>query len=335
MNTAINILITSTGSAATDITIKSLKRMGYRLVGCNIYPKEWIVESCEMDAFYQIPPVNQPDEYLSAIQDICNRENIKYIFPMIDYEVDLYNLNREWFDQRGIVLCISPRESLAITRNKKKLADYVRDHCPGLNSIPTVMLRDVEPLEWDYPVVCKPFNGRSSQGLTYIHNQDEWDQFVSVADKDTYIVEPFIDGPIVMVEVIRQIEPHKVVAMTRREIMSTPHGLSTTVLVFQDQELERYTIELADMLNTWGDVNFEYILDKNGIYHLVECNPRFSAGCEFACIGGYDCIENHLKCFLGEEIEDYHFKHNMVIARKYEEYITAVGKDVPYCNTYH
>ena len=37
--------------------------------------------------------------------------------------------------------------------------------------------------------------------------------------------------------------------------------------------------ELADKLNVLGDVNFEYILDKNGTYHFVECNPRFSAGC--------------------------------------------------------
>ena len=92
---------------------------------------------------------------------------------------------------------------------------------------------------------------------------------------------------------------------------------------------------LADKLNVWGDVNFEYILDKEGKYHLVECNPRFSAGCEFSCMGGYDYIENHIKCFMGKEIEDAHFKHSMIIARKYEEYITAVDVDVEYRNTCH
>lgn len=330
-----SVLVTSTGSVATDITIKSLKRMGYRVVGCNIYPKEWIVESCEMDQFYRVPPVNQSVEYLNTIKEICVKEDIKYLFPMIDYEVDLYNVNRKWFEEQGVRVCISPADSLEITRNKKALSDYVKENCPNINAIPTVMLRDVETLEWEFPVVCKPYNGRSSQGLKYIYNKDEWDEFLKVADKDTYIVEPYIAGPIVMVEVVRQINPHKIVAMTRREIMSTPHGCSTTVFVFQDEELERNTMELAEKLNVWGDVNFEYILDKDGKYHLVECNPRFSAGCEFACIGGYDCIENHLKCFMGREIEEYHFKHNMIIARKYEEYITAVDVNVPYCDTYH
>ena len=41
-----------------------------------------------------------------------------------------------------------------------------------------------------------------------------------------------------MVEIVRQDDPHKVVAMTRRELISTPHGCSTTVHVYKDEELE-------------------------------------------------------------------------------------------------
>lgn len=330
-----SVLVTSTGSVATDISIKSLKRMGYRVVGCNIYPKEWVVESCEMDMFYQIPPVSENEEYLKAVQEICVNEKISFIFPMIDYEIDLFTKNREWFKKHNVTLCISPDHSLEFTRNKKKLQDFIERECPKTHAIPTKLLKDIDELEWDFPVVCKPYNGRSSQGLKYIYNQNEWEEFRKNADKETYIVEPFIDGPLVMVEIVRQKDPHKVVAMTRREIMSTPHGCSLTVLVFQDKDLEEASKELADKLDVIGDVNFEYIMAKDGTYYLVECNPRFSAGCEFACIGGYDCIENHLKCFLGKEIEDYHFKHNMIIARKYEEYVTAVDVEVPYFNTIH
>lgn len=328
-------LITSTGSVATDIAMKSLKRMGFRIVGCNIYPKEWIVESCEADAFYQAPPVADAEKYLAFIQELCIREKVDYLLPMIDYEIDLLNVNREWFAEHNVVLCMSPKDAIDIIRNKKTLADFVSKECPDTKSIPTMLLRDIQKLEWDFPVVCKPYNGRSSQGLKYIYNQKEWDEFTATADKNLYIVEPFIDGPLVMVEIVRQIEPHRVVAMTRRELMSTPHGCSTTVYVYQDKALENASKILADKLNVWGDVNFEYILDKNGVYHLVECNPRFSAGCEFSCMGGYDYIENHMKCFMGKEIEEAHFRHTMVIARKYEEYITAVDIEEEYCNTCH
>ena len=119
------------------------------------------------------------------------------------------------------------------------------------------------------------------------------------------------------------------------DVKSDKEHILIFVSAWKDEELEENSKILADKLNVLGDVNFEYILDKNGTYHFVECNPRFSAGCEFSCMAGYDYVENHMKCFMNKEIEDCHFKHNMIIARKYEEYITATDIDVEYGNTCH
>ena len=130
-------LITSTGSVAADITLKSLKRMGFRVVGCNIYPKEWIVESCEMDVFYQAPPVSNQENYLAFMKDLCVKEKVDYLLPMIDYEIDLLNCNREWFENQGVTLCMSPKGSLDIIRNKKALAEFIEINCPDTLSIPT------------------------------------------------------------------------------------------------------------------------------------------------------------------------------------------------------
>ena len=128
-------LITSTGSVAADITLKSLKRMGFRVVGCNIYPKEWIVESCEMDVFYQAPPVSDQENYLAFMKDLCVKEKVEYLLPMIDYEIDLLNCNREWFEEQGVTLCMSPKESLDIIRNKKTLAEFIEINCPDFKGL--------------------------------------------------------------------------------------------------------------------------------------------------------------------------------------------------------
>lgn len=116
-------LITSTGSVATDIVLKTLKRLGYRTVGCNIYPKEWVVESCDVDIFHKIPRISDSQEYLEAIKKICLADGVNYVLPMIDYEIDIFNQNREWFKNHGIILCMSPKNTLDIVRNKKALAD--------------------------------------------------------------------------------------------------------------------------------------------------------------------------------------------------------------------
>ena len=329
------VLLTVTGAVSADIVIKSLKRMGFRIVGCDSHPKEWIVGSNSVDCFYQAPLITENEKYLEFIKNICTVEKIDFIFPMIDIEVDLFSENREWFDSHGVALCICGKESIRILRNKKVLADFIKNNYPEIKYIPTEYIKDTNRLEWRFPVVCKPCNGRSSQGLRYIYSESEWENLKKTVNISNYIVEPYIDGPIVMVEIVRQPNTKKVVAMTRRELMSTPHGLSTTVYIYQDKSLEERCKVLADKLNIIGNVNFEFILDNEGIYHFVECNPRFSAGCEFSCMGGYDIVENHIKCFMNLEIEDYNFKHNMVIARHYEEVITSAYKEEKYCKTYH
>ena len=47
---------------------------------------------------------------------------------------------------------------------------------------------------------------------------------------------------------------------------------------------------IAGLLGVRGCVNMEFIEDRDGVYHMLECNPRFSGGVEFSCLAGYDCV---------------------------------------------
>ena len=60
--------ITSLGSVAGDIVIKSLKQHGYRVVGCDIYPKEWVVDANNVDVFYRAPYSSDVDNYLKFVK---------------------------------------------------------------------------------------------------------------------------------------------------------------------------------------------------------------------------------------------------------------------------
>ena len=184
-------LITSTGSVAADIVLKSLKRMGFRVIGCNIYPREWIVESCEVDVFYQSPPVSETERYLTFVKELCIKEKVEFILPMIDYEIDALNKNRQWFENQKITLCMSPRKALNFIRDKKKLADFIDEKCPETLSIPTQIMSEISKLNLDFPIVCKPINGRSSQGLKYVYDQVEWNKIRAEVIEAIYFVQLF------------------------------------------------------------------------------------------------------------------------------------------------
>lgn len=315
------VVVTSLGSVAGDIVIKNLHQQGVRVVGCDIYPAEWVADSLNVDAFYRVPLSADAENYLATMADICKKEKADFIFPLTDIDVDLFNANRQWAEDLGVTVCFSTKRALDIVRNKKVLSDYIAAEVPEIVSIPTLMVADVDEVPWEFPVVCKPYNGRSSQGLRYIHSQEEWDAFKKEADLSVYIVEPFVQGPIVMVEIVRQPDTGTVVAMTREELLDTPHSLGLAVRTYREPELEEQCKVFAERLGVIGNVNFEFLRDPSGVHHLVECNPRFSAGTEFMCLSGYDLVSNHLRCFMGEEIEPVDDWHNLTISRKYEEYV--------------
>ena len=318
-------LVTAIGSVAGDIVIKNLKKLGLRVVGCDIYPKEWLADAYSVDAFYQAPYATDTAKYLDFMYELCRTEGVDFILPLIDVEVDVFNHNRDWFESQGISLCISPVETLDICRDKKRFADYVDQNYPAIKTIPTKFLRELGELPpWPFPVVCKPYNGRSSLNLHYIHDAEQWKGFVASADKDSYVIHPYVKGSRIVCDVVCEGRGKNAVAIPRRELISTVNGCGTSVYMYRDAELERKCIELAAMLGIMGCVNFEFLLDDAGQYHIIECNPRFSGGAEFSCLGGYDCVTNHIRCFTGGNIEAAGERPNRYIARKYEEFVTLV-----------
>ncbi len=319
-----NVLVTAIGSFSADIVIKNLKKIGMGVVGCDIYPKPWIADSLSVQKFYQAPYATDSSKYIEFLKKICVKENISFIFPLTDIEIDVLNCNRQWFEENNVCLCISDKNTIDLCRNKKGLYNFIEKSKLGIKLIPaTAFTKDLMP-KWDWPVVCKPNNGRSSQGMVYIHNRKEWDALTSGHNLKDYIIQPYIEGPVITVDVIRSPINGNTVAIPRRELLRTLNGAGTSVYVFHDKSLEKACIKLANALNIIGCVNFEWIQNTDGEYYFLECNPRFSGGVKFSCIAGYDCISNHMRCFNNMEIDNFSLVRNQYIARKYEEFVTSL-----------
>ena len=322
------ILVTAIGSVAGEYVIETLKKLGHRVVGCDIYEKRWLAYADSPDAFYQVPLVSDVEEYSSTIHGICVSENVNFIFPLTDIEVDFYNFHREWFNNNGIVICISPKETIQVVRDKYSLMQAVARHCTSVKPITTMYLNDFleDTPDWgkdDIVFVAKPVDGRSSQGVTFLKSFDEVAFFSNKEKNDKYIIQPYIAGSRIVVDVVRQPETGITVCVSRKELLSTTNGCGTSVYVYKDTKLNEMCCEMANKLEIVGCVNFEFICDYNGDYYLLECNPRFSAGVEFSALAGCDFVEKHLNCFRNLPVEGFILENNMYIARKWTEVITA------------
>lgn len=318
MNTT--VLITAIGSFSADIAIKTAKQMGMRVVGCDIHDKELIVDAYNVDAFYKCPLSYDEVAYFQAIIKIIKREKITLLLASTDPEVDILNKYRETLKALNVTLCISSKKTIDICRDKYKLYEYLKN-CGIKEIIQTTPYQEFVADQATYPLVCKPKDGRSSQGVHYIYNCEE---FKALDLDNNYIIQPKIDGVIVTVDVIRHPITNQIIAIPRKELIRTLNGAGTSVYVYSDSYLENLSCKIAQILNISGCVNFEFILDEYGKYHFIECNPRFSGGIEFSCIAGYQCVKNHFRCFTDECIDEKTNHSPLYIARKYEEYVTRL-----------
>ncbi len=323
MNTA---LVTAIGSFSADIVIKNLKKNGIRVIGCDIYPAEWIADASHVDAFYQVPYATEGDVYAGEILEICRQEKVKTLLVLTDVEADVLNGFREEFQQSGVTLCLPSEETLSICRDKRKLFHFLTSEGVG-TPIPTLDLKEADPETLAYPVVVKPYNGRSSQGLSYIHSKNEMKVFLEQEGLEDFILQPFYKGSIITVDVVRKAGTGETAVVCRKELLRTPNGAGTSVKVFSDSCLEEMCKNIASCLGINGCVNFEFIEGENGTHHMLECNPRFSGGVEFSCMAGYDFVTNHLRCFTDEALDVRGAVREMYIVRKYEEYITKIEEE--------
>lgn len=315
-----NILVTAIGSFSADIVINNLKNDGHRIVGCDIYNKEWVANSLFVNQFYQSPLTIEQNEYIEFMVDVCKKENVEYIIPLTDVEVDVINRFRVQFEKMNVIVCLSDKSTIDMCRNKYTLYECLKSQNVDC-LIPTKKLTDELNTNIKFPIVVKPLDGRSSQGLEYFDEINSFQFFIKNNRLENYIVQPKINGRIVTVDVLRNENQNVFIATPRIELLRTLNGAGTSVEIFDDEKIRGMSKEIADILGIHGCVNFEYIMVNNE-YKFLECNPRFSGGVAFSCMAGYDYVLNHFKCFNNEKVDNNNVIQNMNIARKYKEYVT-------------
>jgi len=120
------ILVTAIRSFSADIVIKKLHQNGSFVVGTDIYPREWVVNAQNVDKFYRVPKASEGEKYIRRLLEICEENEVDFLFPLTDPEVDVLNVHRDRFRRLSVQICISDYGTITICRNKRKTEDFLR-----------------------------------------------------------------------------------------------------------------------------------------------------------------------------------------------------------------
>lgn len=313
-----NILVTAIGSFSAQCVVDSLKAIKSinKIIGCDIYPKQWHNVSKDLDIVMLSPLLSEKEKYKQFIEDSCKKHHIDLIIPLTDTEVDFFNLHRNYFKEKNIQITIGNPEFISIARDKKKLSEFIKQN--SFDNITTYCLEDLDKAH--FPIIGKPIDGRSSEGLIRLNSINEFNNRI---DYSNYIFQEEIVGQICTVDYIRDCKSKDYIAIPRIELLRTKNGAGMTIEIINDLKILQITNKIGDLLNVHGCINFEFILNHNK-YYLIDLNPRFSAGVGFSKVAGYDFPKNLYKLYSNETIDPSVTYKGMILQKKMIEVVNIV-----------
>ena len=310
-------LLTAVGSASAASVLQSLRALGHRVIGCDIYPQAWNVVSTEVDAFFQAVLATDEEAYVNQLMDAVEREHIDYLIPLTDLEVDVLCRCKANFASLGCTVCTPNEPAAALCRDKLKMAAALAE--TGVcRTIPTRSPYGWEPEQNDLPLMLKPRSGRSSQGQVIARTLESFHS--ALQSRADYIAQPYLEGGVFTVDVARDLYG-STQCLVRQELLRTVNGLGTTVRILPGHALEKVCAAIAAQAGIVGVVNMEFISHGDDFYFL-EVNPRFSGGVGFSIRAGVDFARLEIQIHEGEFIGPRPDVSEMTITRRMETVIT-------------
>ncbi|MEI3187480.1 MAG: hypothetical protein V8S27_06305 [Lachnospiraceae bacterium] len=133
-------LVTAIGSFSAREVIAGCRREGMRIIGCDIYPAEWVADSADVDVCYRAPYATDETAYRAFLAEVCEKEHVDFVLPLTDVEVDVL---QKWrmesmdatkesevtaeFAPLHAVLCMSGVETIRLCRDKEKMQNFLSE----------------------------------------------------------------------------------------------------------------------------------------------------------------------------------------------------------------
>jgi len=277
---AMRILITGAGGAAAISVWKSLHTTHEVFMG-DIDPLA--------AGLYLVPathrlilPRGDATNFAESILKLALENKINLVVATVDAELVPLATYASQFEEKGIKLPLSSSQTLSICFDKRKLLDYVAGHIP----IPeTKVLSSVMNLnELMLPLFAKPRRASGSSGAMVI---DTIEQLQNLPPDESYLIQELLPGDEYSVDVYinQKGEANAAVPRLRMKIDSGIAVASQTKIL---PALSELAIQTAKLIGISFVANIQFKQSKEGIFKLLEVNPRFSGTLPLTTAAGID-----------------------------------------------
>jgi len=353
----ITFLMTGAGAPGAPGILRCYKNNGernIRIIGVDI--KDRVPTICNLDAFYQIPRPSE-ENFCDTVLNIARQEGAVVIQPLVTKELEVFSSHRTLFEQAGVKLCCSDHASLEIANNKGKLLQFMQKHgleVPSFFIVHTVQefRQACDKLCYPEKTVCfKPTVGNGSRGFRIIdHKKDLFKMLFEEKPNSSYIsieqalhifqsapqlpellVMEFLPGNEYSIDILAN--HGESIAVVPRKRLQLNGGISTDCLIENNPAIIDYCKRIVSSLELDGNIGIQVRADENGIYKILEINPRVQGSIVSCAAAGVNLPYLAIKKALGENIKDsdVHINWGTEMLRYWNEvYYDAAGHAFAY-----
>lgn len=320
----VTVLITGAGAPGAPGIIKSLRLVNeraLRVVGVDM--NESSVGFSMVDNWHLVPSATE-DDFIPEILNICQKETVDVVIPLVTKELMPFAQNRGLFEEQGIKVSISEPPALRVANNKHLLME-----CCQSGGVPTpqfIKVEDYEAFEQavlalGYPdenVCFKPpvSNGlrgfriltREIDRLELLINEKPMNVVATLEDVapilreaerfPELLVMEYLPGKEYSVDVLADRgKPIVVIPRLREKIKM---GISFVGITTRNEKVIESSKRIVETLKLNGNIGLQFREDNEGIPKIIESNPRVQGTIVLCTAAGANLVYLAVKLALGE-----------------------------------
>lgn len=279
----VNVLFTSVGRRvellrAFHQAYRDLELEGH-IVAVDIDPLAPALQ--EADSPYIVPRLSD-SSYIPALVEICQREQVHLVFPLIDPDIPVLARYRQEIETTGARVVVVSEDAANLTADKWQTYRFLKEL--GVPVPMSWLPKYLDPDDLDYPVFIKPRFGSAGKNTFKVRDKHDLAFFLDYVPDP--IVQEYLPGPEITNDVVCDLEG-EVLAVVLRQRIEVRWGEVAKGVTVYDPAIAEACVKIAQALPAVGPVTVQCMM-KDGVPCFTEINARLGGGVPLGIAAGVD-----------------------------------------------
>ena len=251
-----------------------------------------------LDHVFRVPKRIDTDEHAHRLLEICRKERIDVLIPLVDPELPVIAKYRDEFQKVGTTAMISRYESVRIASDK--ILTYEFFVKAGIPTPKTLFPGESDLSKLEYPVIIKPRYGSAGKGI-YICEDATMLEALCTAE---HVVQEYVTGDEITVDIFGTGDGQCIHAVPRLRL-KVRGGEVERGITIKDPKITEFAKVIAKHFKPFGAINVQLFRNReSGNYWFTEINARFGGGYPLSYHAGANFPRLIKKLLMDERIHE-------------------------------